>query len=89
MADTEGMVRRCRRPHTKNMSYIYGTAIKRERERVELYGQMSPPGNPIPINVDHFPIVDNVLGNTEIRDVVHRMRNARATGALEIQAEHM
>ena len=59
------------------------------KERVELYGKVPPPGDPIPINVEPFTINDEILDDVEIRGVVSPMRNSRAGGASGIRAENM
>ena len=56
---------------------------------MDLYGQVSPPWDPIPINVKPFPIEDDVPDDMEICGVVRIMRNSRAARALGIQIEHI
>ena len=69
------------------MSLVDGTTDK--RERVKLYGRVSPPGDPVSINVEPFSIKDAVPANKEIREVVREMRNTRAAGASRIRSEQM
>ena len=54
---------------------------KQTKERVELYGKVIPPGEPIPINVEPFDIRDDVPDEQEIRAVVMQLKNGRAGGA--------
>ena len=58
-------------------------------ERAELYEVISPPGDPIPINVEPFKINDEVPDDVELRGVVGPMRNGRAGGTSGIRAEHI
>ena len=59
------------------------------REREELYAKRTPPGEPIPINVDPFEIRDETPEDDEIRAVVKALKPGRAGGASKIRAEHM
>ena len=57
-------------------------------ERVELYGKVEPPGEPIPINVQPFGICDGTPDDEEIRDVVkYHLKSGRAGGASFLRAE--
>jgi hypothetical protein len=57
-------------------------------ERVELYGKVEPPGEPIPINVQPFGICDGTPDDDEIRDVVkYHLKSGRAGGASFLRAE--
>ena len=87
MAHSTGLVPRCGRSCAKAVLLVDGTID--ERERVKLYGQVSPPGDPFLINVEPVSIKDAVPANKEIREVVREMRNTRATGSSRIRAEHM
>eukprot|EP00957_Ditylum_brightwellii_P103699 7900277-Ditylum_brightwellii.AAC.1 len=59
------------------------------REREELYREVPPPGDLIPINVDTFEIRDKAPDDAELRAVVTEMRNGRAGGASTIRAEDL
>ena len=43
---------------------------KQTKERVDLYGTVDPPGDPIPINIEPFKINDAIPTESEIRTVV-------------------
>ena len=58
-------------------------------EREELYGKVTPPGGPIPINVDPQPINDDAPPDDEIRGIVQQMPNGRAGGNSFMRAEDM
>ena len=63
------------------------TMEQQTAERVELYGRVPPPGDPIPINVDAFDVNDGVPPDEEIRGVARDLRNGRAGGASYMRAE--
>ena len=48
---------------------------KRTKERVELYGKVIPPGDPITINIEPFDIRDDVPDKQEIRAVIKQLKN--------------
>jgi len=50
------------------------------QERVDLYTAETPPGDPIPINVDPFDVNDDIPTDGEIREAVKSLRNGRAGG---------
>ena len=60
---------------------------RQTRERRELYAKVPPPGDPIHINVDAFPVRDEVPEEPEIRAKVKNLRNGRSGGAAKIRAE--
>ena len=51
----------------------YESMSKQTAEREELYRKVSPPGDPIPINVEPFPVADDCPGDAELRDVVKQL----------------
>ena len=48
---------------------------KQMAKREELYQKVSPPGDPIPINVNPFPVLDEGPEDPELRGVVELLRN--------------
>ena len=56
-------------------------------ERVELYAERTPPGDPIPINVQPSDVRDDTPDDAEIRAAVRKLRNGRAGGASNMRAE--
>ena len=60
---------------------------KQTQERIELYVKVPPSGDPIPINVDKFPVQDEVPEEPEIRSRVKNMRNGRSGEAAMIKAK--
>jgi hypothetical protein len=58
-------------------------------ERVELYTVVCPPGWLMPINVDPIPVPDGPLMDHEIQEVVAKLCNGRAVGAMGMKAEHL
>ena len=56
---------------------------------MDLYQKVSPPGDPIPINVEPFDIEDLVPADAGLREVVAGLRNGRAGGSRGIKAEHI
>ena len=48
----------------------YESMAKQKVERDELYRKVSPPGNPIPMNVERFGLDDLVPEDVDIRAVV-------------------
>ena len=58
----------------------YLSMEKRSNERVDLYGKVDLPGDPIPIKIDLFEINDAIPIEFEIRTVVKGLRNDRAWG---------
>jgi len=59
------------------------------QERVDLYTAETPPGDPIPINVDPFDVNDDIPTDGEIREAVKSLRNGRAGGLGGMRAEHL
>ena len=54
---------------------------KQTAEREELYWKVSPPGDPIPINVEPFDLDDSIPEDAAIREVVAGLINGRVGGA--------
>ena len=75
------MVSRCGGPSTQTILFVHGQTDQGE-ERV-----VHPPGDPIPINVDPFPIRDDIPEDLEIREGVRSTHNVRAGGASKMRAE--
>ena len=67
----------------------YESMAKQTKEREELYTEIPPPGDSIPIHVEPFDLNDEVPEEVEIRAVVAKMRNGRAGGSGGIRAEHI
>ena len=44
-------------------------------EQVELYWKVPPPGDPIPINVEHKEVEDTCPGDVDLREVVRGLRS--------------
>jgi hypothetical protein len=62
---------------------------KQTAEREELYRKVSPPGDPIPINVEPFDLDDSIPEDAAIREVVAGLKNGRAGGSGGVRAEHI
>jgi hypothetical protein len=65
------------------------TLASQTAERVELYTTVPPPGWSMPINVTPIPVPDGTPMDHEIWEVVGKLRNSRAAGAMGMQAEHL
>jgi exonuclease III len=65
----------------------YDSMDKQTTEREKLYEKVPPPGDPIPINVDKFDVIDDCPEDAVIREVVKCLRNGRAGGASRMRAE--
>eukprot|EP00957_Ditylum_brightwellii_P195263 14875732-Ditylum_brightwellii.AAC.1 len=63
--------------------------VTQTNKREELYREVPPPGDPIPINVEAFEIQDEAPEDAELRAVVADIRNGRAGGASTIRAEDL
>jgi hypothetical protein len=63
--------------------------VRQTEERFTLYSHVPPPGGQLPINVQPFDIYNNILSNSEIREVVRELRNRQAAGAMGLQAKHI
>jgi hypothetical protein len=63
------------------------TMVKQMAERVDLYMQRDPPGEPLPINIDPIPVDDRTASEGEIRVAVAGLSNGRAGGASGMRAE--
>jgi hypothetical protein len=61
--------------------------VKQTAERVELYRQWDPPGDPLPINIDPIKVDDRMPSEGEIRVAVAGLCNGRAGGASGMRAE--
>ncbi len=58
-------------------------------ERVELYTAVPPPGWLMPINLTPIPVPDGTPTDHEIQEVLGKLRNGRAAGAMGMQVEHL
>jgi hypothetical protein len=65
------------------------TMARQTEERIALYTRRTPPGEPLPININPTPIPDGVPTDSEVRDAVGELTNGRSGGASKIRAEHM
>ena len=54
-----------------------------------MYQKVSPPGDPIPINIELFDLDDLILEDAAIREVVAGFKNVRAGGSVRGRAEHI
>ena len=54
-----------------------------------MYQKVSPPGDPIPINIELFDLDDLILEDAAIREVVAGLKNGRAGGSGGVRAEHI
>ena len=70
-------------------SPCYKSMDLQTNEREELYKKVSPPGDPILINVKPFDINNKTPEDVEIRAVVNEMKNDRAGGASIMRAEDL
>ena len=61
--------------------------VKQTAERVDLYRQWDPHGEPLPINIDPIPVDDRTPSKGEIKVAVAGLSNRRAGGALGMRAE--
>jgi hypothetical protein len=61
--------------------------VKHTAERVNLYMQQDPPGEPLLINIDPIPVDDGMPSEGEIRVAVAGLSNGRAGGASGMHAE--
>jgi hypothetical protein len=62
---------------------------KQTRERVELYAACTPPGSPLPIQIDPALINDAAPMEAELRMVVGELQNGQAAGTMGMKAEHI
>jgi hypothetical protein len=58
-------------------------------ERVKLYIAVPPPGWMLPINATQIAVPDGLPMDLEIREVVVKLWNGRAAGAIGMKAEHL
>jgi hypothetical protein len=63
------------------------TMVKQTAERIDLYRQRDPPGEPLPINIDLIPVDDGAPSEGEIRVAVAGLSNGCAGGASGMRAE--
>jgi hypothetical protein len=63
------------------------TMVKQTAERINLYRQWDPPGEPLPINIDPIPVDDGTPSKGEIRVAVAGLSKGRADGASGMRAE--
>jgi hypothetical protein len=61
--------------------------VKQMAERVELYRQRDPPGEPLPINIKPIPVNDGTPSEGEIRVAVAGFSNGSAGSASGMRAE--
>jgi hypothetical protein len=61
--------------------------VKQTAERLKLYRQQDPPGDPLPMNIDPIPDDDGPPGKGEIRTAVAGLSNGCAGGASGMRAE--
>lgn len=61
---------------------------KQTTEREELHRKVSPPGDPIPINVEPKEVVDDRPEDEELRGVVRGLHNGRTGGAGDASRGH-
>jgi hypothetical protein len=62
---------------------------KQMAERIELYMQQDPPGEPLPINIDPIPVDKGTPSEEKIRVAVAGLSNGHAGGALGMHAENV
>ena len=55
----------------------------------DLYTHVPPTGLPITIEVAHFPLDDNILGEEDISEAVLRLQLHRAKGPYGMRAKHL
>ena len=67
----------------------YKSMAKQTVGREELYWKVSPPEDPITINVEPFDLDDLVPEDVDIRAVVAGIQNGRSGESRGIRAEHM
>ncbi len=65
------------------------TLASQMAERVALYMAAPPMGWSLPINVTPIAVPDEPLADPEIREVVAKLQNRRAAGAMGMKAEHL
>ena len=58
-------------------------------ERIDLYLQVPPPGDNIPISVESFQVEHLVPTEDEMEWAVRQLRNNRSGGPLGMRAEHL
>ena len=58
-------------------------------ERVDLYAHRQPPGEPIPILVQPFPIPDGPPSADEIKETVQRSHRGKSPGPTGIRTDHL
>ncbi len=58
-------------------------------ERIALYTRRTPPGEPLPININPAPNPDGVPTDLEVQEAVGELTNGRSGGASKMRAEHM
>ena len=58
-------------------------------EYANLYSQTPPPGDPVPITVAPFNILDDVPDDAEIEVAVRRLRRGKAPGPTGLRADHL
>ena len=52
----------------------------------QIYQKISPPGDPIPINVDPYPALDDCPKDAELREVMKLLRYGRTREASKMRA---
>jgi hypothetical protein len=63
------------------------TMVKKMVERINLYRQQDPPGEPLPINIDPIPVDDGTPSKGKIRVAAAGLSNGRAGVASGMRAE--
>ncbi len=58
-------------------------------ERVALYTQRTPPGEPLLINITPVLILDSAPTDLEVRNTAGELSNGRSGGALKMRTEHV
>ena len=58
-------------------------------ERVPLYTQRTPPGEPLPINITPVPIPDSAPTDSEVHNTAGELSNGWSGGASKMGAEHV
>ena len=58
-------------------------------ERAELYVHIPPPGQPITMEMSHFPVDDNIPAEEDISEALLQLRPHRAGGPSSMRAKHL
>ena len=87
MAINTGVVHNGNGEGSKALLQNNGATIDRERE--ELYREVSLPGDPIPCNSEPTDVDDTKPSNVELRALVKGLPNGHTVGARGMRAEHL